>query len=106
MPQVIPVTNDASQEFTALGFDFKFEWNTTDQGWRMNISQNGTAIITGLRMVMGIFLLDAYALDIGDFFIINNESESADPDRNAWDGSFSLLYYTEQEKEDAISQAS
>lgn len=107
MPQVIPITNSAKQAFTALGFDFEFYWNDTDSAWRMNLSQNGVVLFTGLRLVINIFILNAYGLGIGDFFIINNESISEDPTRDAWDdGSFSMLYYTEAEKDEAISAAS
>ena len=107
MPQVIPVTNDASQQFNTLGYTYLIQWNSTSSTWHMSISQNGVLLIAGIALVIDIFLLQPYALLIGDYLVINNESQSVDPGRDAWDdGSFSLIYFTEEERDAIISETS
>lgn len=106
MPQVIPLTDDAAQEVTLLGFVFFFYWNIRDNSWRMSISQNDNILVQGIKLIVGIPLLSAYSLGIGDFLVIESSLNLTDPIRNSFvTGQFSLLYFLVGE-EDALSSLS
>jgi hypothetical protein len=104
MPQIIPLTNDPLQSETILGFDFRFYWNVRDNSWRMDISQNGAALIQGIKLVIGVLLLRAYALNIGEFLIFENSFHLSDPTRNGFStGQYALIYYTQEEIDELLA---
>lgn len=98
MPVIIPLTIDASQSETILGFDLLIQWNIRDNAWRMDISQNNILLIAGVKLTAGVALLSPYALQIGDFFVYQNSTTLIDPTRDGFvTGQFLLIYLTQEE---------
>jgi len=103
MPQIIPMTGDASQSETIFGFDLFFYWNVRDNSWRMTIAQNDVLLVQGVKLVVGILLIRQYALEIGEFIVFQSSFRLTDPTRDGFStGEFLLAYYT-QEEIDALS---
>ena len=96
---VLPISNDPQQQFIVNGFTFFIKWINYDQAWRLTISQNNIVLIAGVKLVLGIFLLQIYNLGIGDVVVVNNSGQSQDPNLNDMGTVWSLIYLTEQEVE-------
>ena len=98
MPQIIPLSGDASQSETILGFDLFFYWNVRDNAWRMSISQSDVLLVQGVKLVTGLALIKQYALEIGEYVVFQSAIQLTDPPRDGFtSGDFILLYYTQEE---------
>lgn len=97
MMVVLPVSNDTKQQFIVAGLTFFISWNSFDNSWRVMISQNKTVLIAGVKLVLDIFLLQIYNLGIGDLALVNNSSQSADPNLEDMGTVWSLIYLTQEE---------
>lgn len=99
MPQIIPLTNDASQTQNIVGFDILVQWNTFDNAWRLQLSQDTVVIIADVKMICGVFLLLPYQLGLGDFYVLQNNTVALnDPGREDFsNGAYNLVYYTQDE---------
>lgn len=104
VPSIIPLTDDAAQTENILGLTLFFYWNVRDNSWRMTISKDDTVIISGVKLVVGILLLRAYALNIGDFFVFENSTSFIDPTRHGFTSAqFELVYLTQEEANEFYS---
>lgn len=98
MPVIFPLTDDAAQTMNINGYDYLFQWNITDNSWKMDIIFQGTNIINGVALLTGNFLLQPYSLGIGDFMVANSNNVLSDPTRDGFStGEYILAYYTQDE---------
>jgi hypothetical protein len=99
MPQIIPLTDDASQTVNIVGYDILVQWNSFDNSWRMSLSQNSVSVIDSIKMTCGLFLLFPYQLGIGDFYVLQNTGTRVlDPTRESFtQGQHNLTYLTAEE---------
>lgn len=94
---VLPLSNDPQQQFIVNGLTFFVKWISYDNAWRITVSQNNTVLIAGVKLVLGIFLLQIYNLNIGDVVLVNNSGLSFDPDLENMGTVWSLIYLTQDE---------
>lgn len=80
----LPLTSDPSQSFTVQLGDVKYyvaaRYNDRNGVWTLDLSDDATRqpIITGMAIVLGVDLLDAYNLGIGRLIAVDGSSMSED----------------------------
>ncbi|MEP9376211.1 hypothetical protein ABLE91_05835 [Aquabacter sp. CN5-332] len=70
----IPITNAARQRFitTLNGRSCQFDvnFNVTTQRWSFDLEIEGTLVLAGRRIVLGVDLLEPFKLGLGQIFAV------------------------------------
>lgn len=52
-------------------YDMRVIYNSRLQGWSVDISQNGTVLVSGVALLGGVDILDQYNFDLKNMFTVN-----------------------------------
>lgn len=102
MPRVIEiVSNISSQTFdiTLEGrlISFHAKWNTRLNSWSLNLSENGTKLIDGIVLKLGVNLLTPFNFKIGDLFVIDTTNTGREMSLTNVGSEAFLIHLTEDE---------
>lgn len=110
MPQIIPITSDASSTFKISLNDqtytvvLKFNTrggNDLNPYWTLDLFLNGENLFYGAPVVLGSPLLRYLHSDIGELIIADTENSGVEPGFTTLGVQHVLLYYPPEELADA-----
>lgn len=71
----IPLNTNPEQIFNITIDDIKYDmrviYNSRLESWSVDISQNGTALVSGVELLGGVDILGQYNFDLKNMFTVN-----------------------------------
>lgn len=103
-----PIADAADQQFSQTisnqRVTFRLRWNLTTGYWSMDLAVDDLPVLTALRVVLGIDLLEPYDLKLGRVFALPYKTD-AKPGREELPSGDVRIYHATEEEIEAVAEA-
>lgn len=99
----IMVTNAPAQDFATVlnkvAYDMHVQWNALRGVWTLDLTDGATKSIlaVGIPLLVGVNVLDAFALDIGGIFCFDMSGSNTDAGEDDLGDRVKVVYLTPRE---------
>lgn len=99
----IPLNSNPEQLFSVtindVTYDARVILNSRTGVWTIDLSSNGSEVISGVPLLSGVDIFAQYTIPISNVYAVNLENLRQDPSRDSLGTSSKLLILTDEEIE-------